>query len=351
MPTRNELKMLRSLPLDVKIRKSQQRIKEWVEHYGVDGVYVSFSGGKDSTVLLDIVRKMYPGIEAVFVNTGLEYPEIVDFVKKHDNVTILRPKMNFKQVLTIYGYPIAGKEVAGYIDEARNSKNECLRTSRIKRLTGQYLRRDGRRSEYNRGKWGFALKAPFRISDKCCDQMKKRPFNQYEKKKQKVGIMGTMTEESKLREQKWIRYGCNAFESKHPNSTPLSFWTNNDILTYIHDNKLPIASVYGDVIPDDTGQIPGQINIYDFTGDYRGCKYQTTGCNRTGCMFCLFGAHLDKSEGRLERMKYTHPKRYEYVMGGGEFDSEGMWIPNNKGLGFKFVVDWLNENGNLDIKY
>lgn len=68
-------------------------------------------------------------------------------------------------------------------------------------------------------------------------------------------------------------------------------------------------------------------------------------------MFCLFGAHLEKGEGRLERMKRTHPKRYEYVMGGGEFNNEGMWIPNNKGLGFKFVIDWINSHGDLNIKY
>lgn len=112
MPSREELKQLQSLPLDVKIRKTQQRTREWVEHYGEDGVYVSFSGGKDSTVLLDIVRKMYPGIEAVFVNTGLEYPEIVEFVKQHENVTILRPQKNFRQVLTEYGYPIISKNVS-----------------------------------------------------------------------------------------------------------------------------------------------------------------------------------------------------------------------------------------------
>ena len=81
MPTREDLKELQSYPLDIKIWLSRQRIREWIREFGEDGVYVSFSGGKDSTVLLDIVRKDYPNVEAVFVNTGLEYPEIVDFVK------------------------------------------------------------------------------------------------------------------------------------------------------------------------------------------------------------------------------------------------------------------------------
>ena len=337
MPTRKELKQLQSLPLEVKIKKSQQRIREWVEYYGEDGVYVSFSGGKDSTVLLDIVRKMYPGIEAVFVNTGLEYTEIVDFVKRFDNVTILRPKKNFRQVLTEYGYPVISKEVSATIEQAKQTPGGA----KYQRLHGTSD------SGFDFSRYLFLEDAPFKISDRCCKTMKKNPANTIKKAK----FTGTMAEESKLRESSWLRFGCNSFDSKHPNSSPISFWTNNDILTYIHTHNLSIASVYGDVVPDDRNQIPGQANIYDITGDYRGCQYRTTGCERTGCMFCLFGAHLEKGEGRLERMKRTHPKRYGYVMGGGEFDSDGMWIPNGKGLGFKFVVDWINKHGNLNIRY
>lgn len=352
MPTREELKMLQALPLEVKIRKTQQRIREWVEYYGENGVYISFSGGKDSTVLLDIVRKMYPNIEAVFVNTGLEYPEIVDFVKQHENVTILHPKKNFKQVLTEYGYPVISKEVSGKTNEVLVSmKRGNLNTVRYRQFMGLEKKKNGEPSEYNCERYKFILHAPFRISDKCCKIMKKEPAHNFEKSIKKVSLIGQMAEESKLRQTKWIINGCNAFDLKRPQSNPLSFWTNNDILTYIHTYSLPIATVYGDIVPDDKDQLEGQTNIYDMIGQYQGCKFKTTGCDRTGCMFCLYGAHLEKGEGRLERMKKTHPKRYEYVMGGGEFDSEGMWIPNNKGLGFKFVIDWLNEHGNLNIKY
>lgn len=346
MPSREELKQLQSLPLDVKIRKTQQRIREWVEHYGEDGVYVSFSGGKDSTVLLDIVRKMYPGIEAVFVNTGLEYPEIVDFVKQFENVTILRPKKNFRQILTEYGYPVISKEIASKVGEVRTSiKRGKTNTVRYR----QFFYPD-KNSRYNLSKWVFLINTPFMVSASCCDIMKKKPIHDYEKSG-KVGILGQMASESLLREQKWRKNGCNAFDLKRPQSNPLSFWTNNDVLTYIHTYRLPIASVYGNVVPDDKSQILGQTNIYEMIGEYQGCKFKTTGCDRTGCMFCLFGAHLEKGEGRLERMKHTHPKRYDYVMGGGEFREDGMWIPNSKGLGFKFVVDWLNEHGNLHIRY
>lgn len=342
MPTREELKMLQALPLDVKIRKTQQRIREWVEHYGEDGVYVSFSGGKDSTVLLDIVRKMHPGIEAVFVNTGLEYPEIVDFVKQHENVTILRPKKNFKQVLTECGYPVISKNI---------SHNAGIATRNPDGAVMRNIFSPEKKGKYALYKYLYLTRAPFKISEKCCDVMKKEPIHTFEKETGKKSMIATMAQESVMRSDKWLKYGCNAFDLKRPQSNPISFWTNNDILTYIHTYRLSIASVYGDVVSDDREEDTNQINLYDLTGDYQGCKFRTTGCNRSGCMFCLFGAHLEKGEGRLERMKHTHPKRYKYVMGGGEFDEQGMWIPNNKGLGFKFVVDWLNENGNLHIKY
>lgn len=119
MPTINELQTLQQLPLEVKVLKTKERIREWVRHWGVDGVYISFSGGKDSTVLLHIVRELYPSVEAVFVDTGLEYPEIRDFVKTFDNVTWLKPKMNFKKVIEKYGYPFISKEVSEKVSEVR----------------------------------------------------------------------------------------------------------------------------------------------------------------------------------------------------------------------------------------
>lgn len=102
MPTREDLKYYQSLPLELKIAKTKDNIREFVREFGVDDVYVSFSGGKDSTVLLDIARKMHPEIEAVFVNTGLEYPEIQKFVKTFDNVRVVYPKKTFRQVIAEY---------------------------------------------------------------------------------------------------------------------------------------------------------------------------------------------------------------------------------------------------------
>ena len=112
----NELRTMQSYPLDLKIMKTKLRIQEWVSYYGLEGVYVSFSGGKDSTVLLHIARELYPNIKALYVDTGLEYPEVKKHVKTWDNVDIIRPKISFKQVIEKYGYPVISKEQSQYIN-------------------------------------------------------------------------------------------------------------------------------------------------------------------------------------------------------------------------------------------
>lgn len=138
--TIGDLYQMQSLPLSAKVRMTEYRIKEWVSEYGVDGVYVSFSGGKDSTVLLHIARRLFPDIKAVFVDTGLEYPEIRQFVKGFDNVDWLKPKLTFKQVIEKYGYPFISKEVSECVDGARkyltslNSEITILQTDRRLRM-------------------------------------------------------------------------------------------------------------------------------------------------------------------------------------------------------------------------
>lgn len=337
MPTKDELKMLQSLPLEVKVLKTQQRIREWVTHFGVDGVYVSFSGGKDSTVLLHLVRELYPDVEAIFVNTGLEYPEIQRFVKTFDNVRILYPEKTFKQVISEYGYPMIGKDIGKKINAARKGKEWAL-----KFLEGR-AEHNGELSCFNIKKYLPLLSVDFIISSKCCDIMKKTPIHKYERETQKLPIIATMTFESKVREHAWLITGCNAFDSNHQMSKPLSFWTEQDVLQYINENNIAIASVYGSIAADKNGQ-----TMFDDCG----CKLCLTGCDRTGCIFCGFGAHLEKGEGRFERLKRTHPKQYDFCINGGAYDTDGIWKPNERGLGMGHVFDVLNSLYGEDfIKY
>jgi len=293
-----ELKMLQALPLDVKILKTNQRIKEWYEYWN-GKVYISFSGGKDSTVLLHLVRNLYPDVVAVYCDTGLEFPEIKEFVKETENVVTLRPEMNFKKVITEYGYPIISKEIALTIEYAR--KGSAWAISKL----------NGEREWGNHKKYKFLLDAPFKITDKCCYKMKKEPFKIYEKETELKPFIGTMASEGGQRETAYKRTGCNSFESAKPKSVPLGFWMEQDIWDYLNLYKIPYSKIYD------------------------------MGYQRTGCMFCAFGAHLEKGENRFQRMQRTHPKQYNYCMKDA----------NKGGLGMAKVLDYINvpyEN-NIDI--
>lgn len=317
----HDLKQMQSLPLEAKILMTQRRIRDWVDYWNGD-VYVSFSGGKDSTVLKHIVDGMYDNIPAVFVNTGLEYPEIQQFVReikagKYDcfnsDVEILRPEMRFDEVIRKYGYPVISKDVSRRISYAQKGRPWALNA-----LNG--LNPDGTESEYKQAykRHAYLAQAPFLISDKCCDVMKKKPAKQYEKNTGRKAIVGTMAGESIQRKQAWMRTGCNAFDSKRPKSQPMSFWTEQDVLHYIKQFNVPYCQVYGEIQIKRTSasdQLEGQINLIDYLGCYEPeDTMETTGCDRTGCMFCVFGCHLEKEPNRFQRMKQTHPKQYEYCM-------------------------------------
>ena len=111
MHTKEELDNLLQMSLEDKITMSKLRITEFYEHY--DGnIVVSFSGGKDSTVLLHLVRSLYPDVKGVFCDTGLEYPEVKKHVKSIENIDIIRPQLSFKQVIDKYGWVYPSKETA-----------------------------------------------------------------------------------------------------------------------------------------------------------------------------------------------------------------------------------------------
>ena len=286
--TENELKMLQNYPLWMKVEKTKARIREWYENYNGE-VYVSFSGGKDSTVLLDIVRKMYPDVEAVFSDTGLEFPEIRAFVKSKENVTIIKPDKTFKQVITEKGYPIISKSVSNCVRWARKNIEDGKETVRVRQIRGLE-----KGSKFNKGKWEFLLEAPFKISDECCNELKKKPFKKWEKENKKYPMMATMASEGGVRKEGYLKTGCNSF--KNGKSQPMGFWTEQDVLEYIVINNLEIASVYGDIIKNDKG------------------LWETTGEKRTGCVFCGFGCYLEKEPNRFQRLKQTHPNLYNYCI-------------------------------------
>ena len=218
----------------------------------------------------------------------------------------------------------------------------------------------GEKSQFNKEKYlPLARDIPVPISHYCCQVMKKAPLKSYQKQSGLHPILATMAEESRVRRQAWIRTGCNAFEGNNPKSQPMSFWTEQDVLQYIVENDVEIASVYGDIVSEDVDGIAYQAGGLLIPGS----KLKCTGCQRTGCIFCAFGAHMDKGETRFQRLARTHPRQYEYCMSGGqwvdnpaydksapEYDGEWknwnpkkIWVPSKKGLGMKKVFDMVNE--------
>ncbi len=270
------------LSLETKIALSKLRIREWYEHWG-GNVSVSFSGGLDSTVLLHIVRGIYCDVPAIFCDTGLEYPEVKDFIRTIPNVTWLKPKLNFRQVIEKYGYPVINKNVAMGLDRYRNTTSLVQKELRlyggIVPSSGKYHPPDIPK------KYHYLVNAPFKISERCCDVMKKSPAHVYERATGKKTFLGTMAIDSNLRTRSYYVNGCNAFELTHPHSAPLSFWLREDILEYIKVNNLTYSRIY------DMGE------------------------THTGCIFCMFGVHMEKGKNRFQRMEINHPKLYEYCMG------------------------------------
>lgn len=288
----NELAQMQSLPLKLKIKKTEQRIIEWYEsHQG--GVYVSFSGGLDSTVLSHIVHSLYPNVPLVFCNTGIEYPEIVTFVRTNNNVTEVRPEHSYKWVVEKYGYPVISKKVARFLSDCQHASDKNKNVVNL-RLTGYTREGNLCPSLKLPEKWKFLIDAPFNISDKCCEHIKKKPMDAYAKSSGRSMMTGELAAESRMRTKTYLRQGCNFYGKTHK-STPLGFWTQQDIFAYIKQNNISYCSIYGDIVCNEG-------------------IYSTTKERRSGCYACMFGVHLENGQNRFQRMKESHPILYNFCI-------------------------------------
>lgn len=278
------LKSLREMNLESKIIQTKYLIKCAVMEFGLNKVYISYSGGKDSTVLSHIAKSMYPNILHLFANTTNEYPETLKHIRWESeengtNIITVFPKdihgkvWTFKKVVETYGYPMFSKRISNAIRTYRHA-----RSPRTKANAEEYINR-------NFKKYDKYKNLP--ISDKCCDKLKKEPLR---RKAKELGlecaILGILASESYQREKDWLEYGCNVFYKRKDNqSRPLSFWTNDDILEYIKRYNIQIPKLY------------------------------EMGYTRNGCMFCGFGVQLEPDgHNRYQKLKETHPAQYNYFL-------------------------------------
>ena len=317
------LRYRQSLPLEVKVVMTKNRIRNFITEYGTDGIYISFSGGKDSTVLMDIARQIDNRIPAVFVDTWMEYPQIRGFVRRYDNIVTLKPVMSLKEIIKQYGWCFPSKDVAQTIWYARQGSEWALN-----KLHG--LDQNGKRSAYRQQyvKWLPLYESDFLISSYCCIMQKEKPVALYEKQTGRHPILALMAQESARRKEAYLRTGCNSFESKRPLSKPMGFWKEQDVLRYKVQNHLAIAEPYGEVVEE--GQVPGQISFMPSDG-----KLRCTGEQRTGCMFCPVGCHLTNFD-KFKRLKAYNPNLYNFCM---------------EELGEKRLLEWIEKNYRRGYKH
>lgn len=257
--------------------------------------------------MLDVMqkhsKKKHP---VVFIDTGLEHPGVREKGLEYAKF-VLKPEMSFIQVIRQYGYPVVSKSQAFAIRKLRhqNLSDEY----RHKLLYGDERGSFGKLSD----KWHYLLDAPFEISEQCCHIMKKKPAEKFEEQSGLWPITAEMAGESQNRKQKFIEHGCgNMFGLKRPKSTPMIHWTEQDVLEYAKQEGIDYAKEYGDI------ECP------------RGGKCYTTGESRTGCIFCMFGVHLEPpDDNRFTRLAKNEPKLYDYCI-------------NKLGLGE--VLDYLGVN-------
>ncbi|MCP4392754.1 MAG: phosphoadenosine phosphosulfate reductase family protein, partial [Alphaproteobacteria bacterium] len=307
-----------ALPFEDKLHLTKQRIKDWFEHW--DGeVGLSYSGGKDSHVLLEIIQSMgkpYSDIAHCFSNTGLEMPEILKHVRKQKdrgvNIVEIKPKKTYQEVWKTEGIPLISKKSAKAIRTLKAGKTE--KNKNVFKLYDEGITSTGKSSPRWKlaKKWRGLVTSDIKISEKCCDHLKKEPIKRFEKESGLKQITGMMASEGGSRA---FMTQCNAFDAKRPTSSPMLFWTEEDVWQFIETYNIEICEVYysrtyvdGEMIACDSPFV-----------DLPSCEDVDTGSTldgekRTGCMFCAFGAHLEQGSKRFQRMSVRHPRQHAIVM-------------------------------------
>lgn len=283
--TYKELQERQSWTLEQKIDHSLGIIEKFYNELN-GKVYVSFSGGKDSTVLLWLCRRLYPDIKVVFCNTRMEYPSIVRFVRETQrsgvNLEIIQPRRFPRDIICKGGFPLVSKLVAEQI--------RSIRTNPDCDVSLRYLGNncDGIAKRFAIGnRWKYLLNTPYHTSALCCMSLKEYPFRKFEKQTGLNPILGIMASESASRAASYVKSGgCNTFSKDGCGrniSRPLSIWTDDDIWECIRRFNIKIADIY------------------------------ETGIPRTGCVACGFGAY-HSDDNRLQVLYERYPKLYNMIM-------------------------------------
>lgn len=265
------LEVMLKEPYNKKLEKTNLLVNEFVSILGIDNVFVATSGGKDSACLSNLCKKIYPEIKHIMFNTGLEYQATLKLAKKQ-GAEIIPPKISWIEFCEKKGYPVGSKHISKRIHDINSGALSCV----ITLFSKNYGLAD---------KWLHFLSpefVDFPISNKCCDEFKKKPSKQTKMNP----ILGTRVLESQQRKSAWKKSGCNNYslDYKHGVSHPISLWSDNDVQRYINDENVELSEIY--------------------------TQYQQ---KRTGCVNCPYGAHCN-DDNRFDLLKRLEPARYDYFM-------------------------------------
>ena len=261
-----------------------QKIKQIINQYGEENFYLSFSGGKDSTVLSALVDLALPNnqIPRVFADTGIDLNIVRDFVfdmaKSDDRFVIIKPSVPIKQMLEKDGYPFKSKKHAkklgtyqrnGWTKTTQNylyPSDECKTFACPKILRYQF-------SE------DFKLKVDY----KCCVNLKENPLREWAKENHKpIAIVGIMKSEGGSR----LKGKCLAFNNKKLKAfQPLIPVTKEWENWFISEYNIQICDIY----------------------------YPPYNFDRTGCKGCPFNIYLQKELDVLEKYFPNEKKQCEII--------------------------------------
>jgi hypothetical protein len=223
----------------------------------------------------------------------MESDDIIRFARSQQNIVEIRPKHSYKWVCDNHGYPVISKEVSKNISRYRNTKSDIQKELRLHggiNPTSGKIQKTGVIPK----KYHYLIDAPFKISDKCCDILKKNPAKLYDKETGRAPMTGEMAADSNTRTTNYLARGCNYYGKQHK-STPIGFWTRQDVFEYLLKFNVPYCSIYGEIKRDPTTNL-----LY------------TTKEQHTGCGGCMFGIQYEEEDNnRFTRMKVDDRVHYD----------------------------------------
>lgn len=328
---------LNTASYEEKLDHAKKVIFEWAEICEKNGKTPAVSvGGLDSITLLLLVRSLL-GEQIVGASVSSLEDSSVQAVHQQLGVVRIPSKMNMARVLTEYGFPVISKAVAKKIehlqippeqaDKRTMYYNHALMTgdtgpwghfrhSEGMQLPDKYLELFG--GLYNDHRPDLKCKtAPFKVSAQCCWWMKELPAFEWQEEHNVWPFLGLMQSEGGQRRWGLRDHGCNYVGKSTARSCPLNHFSRQDLLRLAVDLNAPVPEIYGEIVEENG-------------------KLRTTKAQRTGCVMCGFGIHLDKRPHHFDLLRERNPKAWEFWMYRCVTDPE-----TGEVYGWGRVLDWI----------